>query len=72
MNKIFRVFDTKSNSYIADDELFVKNNGRVFRIHPMDGNLVELDGFIVKTFTYIDVNKPKLPENTLHQESVNF
>lgn len=48
MDKIFRVFDTNINSYITDSELFINTYGEVFSIHPMDGELVQLNGCVAK------------------------
>lgn len=60
MNKIFRVFDINLNSYIADDELFINNFGEVFSIHPMDGELIQLNECVVeiqKTVSELDISK---------------
>lgn len=60
MNKIFKVFDTNLNTYIIDDELFINNYGEVFSIHPMDGDLVQLNECVVEvvhSISELDIGK---------------
>jgi hypothetical protein len=60
MNKIFKILDTRSGSYITNDELLINNKGEVFAVHPMDGELVKIEDCVVRFLTEdeeLDQNK---------------